>query len=280
LTHFALTILTSLLAPTDAGVLGVGVSDASAGARADAAAITTNSASSPPGQATAQPRLAATAFATERQPRARRTRAWTRPQRNFAPRWESAYPEMHFSRFLDLARPDLHPPKIPDLTEREWRSALFRFASDVVSDLRDAIDLACPKGRCAPTLEKASQRLATFVREGARNFTFVDQDASNDHGNAWYGWRLTGGTTSFELGCNDVMEAPEVTCRLELDLADGLVMSYRPQNSMTGPEPDIAIRRQGEEHGKPLGEIRFNRTYSGTPVVVMAGSALASPPGQ
>ncbi|HEX7500645.1 MAG TPA: hypothetical protein VF524_10130, partial [Polyangia bacterium] len=218
-----MTFLTSLLAAADAGAVGPGAPEASAASGDDTAAGASTSAASP-----AEPRLAATAFATERQPRARRTKAWTRPRHSFSPRWEADYPEVHFSRFLNLARPDFHPPKIHDLTEREWRGALFHFASAVIADLREAIDIACPKERCAPALAEASQRLASFVRAGGPAFTHVDRGGSSDQWNTGYGWRLTDGTASFDLGCNDLTEAPEVTCRLELDLDAGLMLTYAP----------------------------------------------------
>jgi hypothetical protein len=231
--------------------------------------------SPPPSRNANEPRLPATAFPVGRQPRAWRTKAWTRPLRDFAPGWESQYPEVHFSRFLNLARPTFHPPKERDLTAAEWRIALYHFASAVVGDLRDTLSLACPKGRCAPMLDQANQQLATFTRSNAHEFTFAERNTDNDHSNVSYRWHMTGAGASFDLGCDEVTEAPEVTCQMDLELADGLVLRYQPKNSMTGPEPDIAVGRQGDPRGKPLGEVRFERTYGGAPVVVLVGAALA-----
>ena len=124
-------------------------------------------------------------------------------------------------------------------------------------------------------VEEARTRLASFVAGGPRNFTFADRSRAVDQPNRWHGWRLQSGATSLELGCMDVTELPEVICRLELDLADDLVVSYRPKTLAAGPGPDLAIGRQGDAHGKSLGEIEFDRTYSGAPVVIISGAALA-----
>ncbi len=218
------------------------------------------------------------AYAIGRKPRAQRTQTWTKSRPGSAPRRESDCPELHFSRFIELGRPDFHPPMVRTLGEKEWRAALLHFTTTVIADLRDAIAVACPTGRCAPVLDEASQKLAAFVHAGARAFTHTDRGRTSDQWNTWYGWHLQGSAASLKLGCNDVTESPEVTCRLDLELDDNLVLSYAPKNSLAIPGPDIAIRRLGETKGKNLGEIQFNRTYSGAPVVVIAGSALAPPP--
>jgi hypothetical protein len=233
--------------------------------------------SSPPSeQAAPASRLPARAFPVSHKPRPQRTQAWTKDRRGSYPAWESDFAEFHFSRFLSLARPQLHPPKEPTLTPSEARIALFRFASAVIADWRDAIDLACPKGRCAALVDEARQRLASFVASGPRDFTQADRTARRDAWNHWYGWRLESGTTAFELGCMDVSESPEVICRLDLDLDSGLVLTYTPKTQMAGPGPEIAIRRQGDAQGKALGEIEFDRAYSGAPVVIVSGCALAA----
>jgi hypothetical protein len=281
LTTFASTLLTALLATGDAGVTGLAMPDAarSQGAASNEAATTATPAmeAAPP-----EPRLPAVAFALDRKPHARRTQAWTRPRRDFSPHWERAHPGVHFSRFLDLARPGLHPPKVPDLGEREWRVALFRFANAVISDLRDAIAAACPVGRCAPILDEASRRLAAFQQAGPRAFTQIQDSASQAESNAWYGWRLGGGPTILDLGCHDAPDLPEVTCRLDLELDRGQVLSYTPRNSPTARGPDLAICVRNDPPSQGLGEIQFDRTYAGAPVVIIGGSARApqkeSPP--
>ena len=266
-----LTLLALLLASPDAG----------RGAAEEPPARRQQDADSPsPKLAASEPRPFAKAFAVERKPRAHRTQTWTKPRDGFAPRWESEYPELHFSRFLDLARPNFHPPKVRTLGNTEWQATLFHFATAVIADLREAITLACPAARCAPVLNQAGQRLAAFVRAGARAFTHTDRGHTIDHWNTWYGWRLESPQASFELGCTDVTESPEVICELDLDLGDGLVLSYAPKNSLALPGPDLAIRRQGEPREKHLGEIQFDRTYTGAPVVVIAGSALPSRPSE
>ena len=196
----AISLLASLLATVDAGVVG------SRPASGDEVAETAES--RPPAKAAAEPRLPASAFATERQPRARRTQKWTRPRRGFSPRWESDY------------------PRRTSLTFSIWR--------DPISTRR----------------------------------RFAPRPSAN-------GWRLSGGTASFELGCSDAMEAPEVFCRLELELDDGLVLGYAPRNPMSGPQPDITLWRHGDAQRQSLGEIQFERTYSGTPVVIISGRARA-----
>ena len=263
----AFTLLASLLAAVDGGVTGWRPASDEDEARADEAP--------PPAKTAVEPRLPARAYATKQKPRAGRTQKWTRPRRGFSPRWESDYPEYHFSRFLDLARPTFHPPKVRTLTESEWQTALFRFAFAVVADLHDAIPIACAQDRCAPALAQAAQRLASYVRARDRAFTPLARTSSRDRFSTWYGWRLTGGTASFELGCSDIMEAPEVICRLELDLDDDLVLGYAPKNSMTGPEPDLTLWQKGDERKQALGEIQFDRTYAGAPVVIISGNARA-----
>jgi hypothetical protein len=263
----AFALLTSLPATVDAG--GTSPSPTGGDDVADAAKAP------PPAKTAAEPRLPADAFTIERQPRARRTQKWTRPRRDFSPRWERDYPQKHFSRFLDLARPDFHPPKARTLTPSEWQTSLFRFAGAVIADLHEAVQIACARRRCAPALAEAEERLAAFVGTRDRAFSPVDRKARSDRWNAWYGWRLSGGTASFELGCNDMLEAPEVTCRLELELDDGLVLGYAPKNWLSGPEPEITLWRQGDGQKKPLGEIQFERTYSGAPVVIISGIARA-----
>jgi hypothetical protein len=256
-----LSLLASLLAAVDGGVPApepVAASAALPGA--------------PPVEpAASAPRLPAQAFAIDRKPRPRRTQAWTHDRRGSYPAWESDFPEFHFSRFLSLARPQLHPPQEPAPTPSQARIALFRFASAVIADFTQAIDLACPKGRCAPMVDEARQLLTGFVRSGPRDFTQTDRTARRDSFNHWYGWRLQSGSTSFELGCMDVSESPEVICELELGLASGLVLTYAPKTAAAVSGPDITIRRQGDD--QVLGEIAFDRTFSGAPVVILSGSA-------
>jgi hypothetical protein len=238
---------------------------------ADVPAPEPSASAAPAPPAAPAPRLPAQAFAIERQPRPRRTQAWTQDRRGSYPAWESDFPGFHFSRFLSLARPRLHPPQEPAPTPSEARIALFRFASAVIADFNQAIELACPKGRCAPMVDEARQRLAGFVRAGPRDFTQTNRSVRRDPFNHWYGWRLQSGSTSFELGCMDVSESPEVICRLDLELASGLVLTYAPKTRMAGLGPDITLRRQDDEQAR--GEIAFDRTYAGAPVVIVSGCA-------
>jgi hypothetical protein len=265
-----LTMAMVLFAAGDAGSPGQGVS----GASTTSPAVPSAPASSVP----SEPRLPTTAFSAERQPRARRTKDWTRPLHGFSPRWERSHPGVHFSRFLDLARPDLHPPTKPRRSPTEWHGALSRFAKDVVADLRDALDVACPPRHCAPTIAEADKQLATFQAVGGRQLTVVDRSNTQDPANAWYGWRLTSDTLSVDVGCQDWSEAAEVACTLEMVLVDGRVLTYRPGVRMTDSQPDIAIREDGEADGRIVGEIRFERTFSGAPVVILTGEAIAPEP--
>jgi hypothetical protein len=250
-------LLTSLLAAVDA--------DVPAPEPATGAAL-------PDAQlATPAPPLPVQAFAINRMPRPRRTQAWTQDRRDAYPAWHSDYPDCHFSRFLSLAQPNFHPYREPTLTPSQARIALFRFASAVIADFTQAIDLACPQGRCAPPVDEARRRLAGFARAGPRVFTETNRSARRDPFNHWYGWRLQSGTASFELGCMDVSESPEVICRLDLDLASGQVLTYAPKTRAADSGPDIIIRRQGDEQA--LGTIAFDRTYAGAPVVILSGSA-------
>jgi hypothetical protein len=215
------------------------------------------------------------AFALGRQPRAQRTQRWTKARHGFAPSWEKEHRGAHFSRFLDLARPTLHPPKAGTLSPREWQAVLFHFASAVIADLRDGIDAACPPGRCAESLTEADQKLAAFVRAGATAFTHAETTRAAERTGTWYGWRLTGPDAAFELGCDDAADLPEVRCRLDLDLGDEQVLRYVPRSSAAIPGPDITLRRREAPVGVNLGEIQFDRTFAGAPVVIVAGAALA-----
>jgi hypothetical protein len=91
---------------------------------------------------------------------------------------------------------------------------------------------------------------------------------------------LTAGSISFELGCQDWKDAPEVACKLEMGLAHGRVLTYRPDAPMAGPEADISIRESAEPDSPMLAEIRFARTFGGAPVVILAGDAIASATGR
>jgi hypothetical protein len=263
-------------------ILSLLVADADAATRdprvgADARAVVEGR-SQDPAARTPTPRLPALAYSVPRRPEPRRTQAWTRPRTGFAPSWERDYPEMHFSRFLDLARPQFHPPKIRELAPAEWRVALFRFANAVTSDLADAIEVACPKRRCAPILAEARERARDFGRGGIRGFTYVAHPPKSDPFDGWYGWKLTHGAVSFDLGCIDLREAPEVSCRLDLELSNDLTLQYLPRNPATGPRPEIRIRHNREAADQAVGEIQFHRTYSGAPVVIITGAALAHSP--
>jgi hypothetical protein len=154
---------------------------------------------------------------------------------------------------------------------KKWNRSLFRFASDVIGDLRDSIDAACLAARCAPMLEEAKVRLAAFLRAGRTGFSYEDRGDPGDQARPWYGWRMQGGSTRFDLGCAEAGDAPEVDCELALDLDQGLLLRYSPHNSLPAVEPAIALTCEGDR--APLGEIRFGRTTSGTPVMLLAGLA-------
>jgi hypothetical protein len=264
--HFAsLTKLLVLVALSDAGANG---------APDDAAEKGEPSAPVASSQ-TREPPLPAVAFALERRPRATRTQAWTRQRRGFAPAWESAYPEQHFSRFLDLAMPTFHPPWVRAPSPEEWRRNLFRFAAAVSADLQRAIAAACPPGRCMPEMVEVASRLTAFVKAHLRDFTYVEQPSGATAFYAWHGWQITGGDTSFSVGCHEMVEAPEVSCRLEVALGDQLMLSYAPRNPYWPADPELTVLT-GDDRGR-VGEIQFDRTYDGAPVVIIGGIALATP---
>ena len=82
------TVVTLLLASADAGT-----------GNADSPAAHTIATS-----AETASHLGERTFASRRQPKARRTRAWTRDRRGDASGWVSNYPQMHFSRFWDFTQ--------------------------------------------------------------------------------------------------------------------------------------------------------------------------------
>jgi hypothetical protein len=224
---------------------------------------------------TREPRLPAAAFALERRPRATRTQAWMRQRRGFAPAWESAHPEHHFSRFLDLAMPRFHPPKVRDPSPDEWRKQLFRFAAAIIADLHDAIAAACPAGRCMPELIEVAQRLTDFMKTHPRDFTYVEQPSGATAVYAWHGWQISAGELSFGVGCHELVEAAEVSCQLDVALDDELLLSYVPRNPHWPAKPEVTLFA-GEERRR-VGEIQFDRTYAGAPVAIIGGIALATP---
>lgn len=267
-----LTHLLSLMTMSDAAFTAP-----PAGAAPSAPALAATAPTSP------RPRLRAEAFALDRKPRPRRTEAWTRSRRGSAPSWERAHPEMHFSRFLDLARPSFHPPKERDLEPAAWRTNLFRFAAAMIADLRELLTAACPGNRCMPELVETAQRLGKFVTEHPRDFTFAVLTKAPDPAlGTWYGWQLTAGELSFSLGCHDRATSAEVLCRLEVPLADGLVLGFSPAPAQGrhGPELTVDGREGGDRVGERVGEIELERTYAGAPVVIIGGRALAHPSGQ
>jgi hypothetical protein len=268
LTHalalIAMGAATLATAPPDAGS-ATAPPDAGTAASAPAAGST-----APP-----LPRLPAEAFALDRKPRLRQTQAWTRSRKGSAPSWESAHPGVHFSRFLDLARPSFHPPKVRDLPDRDWRINLFRFAAAMIADLREAVAAACPPGRCTPTLRETAQRLGRFVTEHPRDFTYTALPAAPGLG-TWYGWQLGGGDLSFSVGCHDAPESPEVRCRLEVPLDEELRLSFAPRPGSDDGAPELSL--VADEDGRRVGEVGFERTYGGAPVVILGGRALARPP--
>ena len=256
------TVVTLLLASADAGT-----------GNADSPAAHTIATS-----AETASQLGERTFASRRQPKARRTRAWTRDRRGDASGWVSNYPQMHFSRFLDLARPTFHPPWIRDRTAREWRGALFRFTSAVIADMRDALRVACPPGRCSSALSRVDGRLGTFLAAGVGGFTYADRSSSSDRWNTRYAWRLTAGEVSFEIGCDEITEGPEVACNLDLALTDDLVLTYESVNGLAGDQPDFTIHHRNKPNELPLGIIRLERSPSGAPQVLVNGMALAPRP--
>lgn len=224
-----------------------------------------------------RPRLPAEAFALDRKPRLRATQAWTRSRRGSAPSWERAHPDAHFSRFLQLARPSFHPPKVRDLDAAEWRIQLFRFAAAMIADLRELVTAACPAGRCTSELVAMAQRLGKFVSEQPRDFTFtVLPQAPDPTLGTWYGWQLAGGGLTFSVGCYDVAGSPQVLCRLEVPLDDGLVLGFCPEHTDDRRLPELTL--DAGDDGRRVGEIELERTYEGAPVVILGGRALARPP--
>jgi hypothetical protein len=223
-----------------------------------------------------RPHLAAMAFALERRPRAQRTQRWTQARHGFAPSWEKQHPGAHFSRFLELARPEIRPPKARVGSPAETRLALLQFASAIIADLRDGIAAACPRGRCAAVITEAGQRLATIAEAGARAVITVDDTSADHAAGVWHGWRLQGRGVAVELGCDDIADLPEIRCRLDLDLGEGRVLRFTPRTSPSVPGPDFVVRQRDAPAGVNLGEIQFDRTYGGAPVVIIAGTALAA----
>jgi hypothetical protein len=258
--HAALILIASLLALPDAGTADVPPHPAAAGSAAET-----------------HPDLPQETFAIVRRPRASRTKAWIRSRRSGDLDWEANYPEMHFSRFLDLARPAFHPPWIGDRTDRERQDALFRFANAVIMDMRDALHIACPGQRCAPLLVEADRLLSSFLRFGSRAFSYADQRPSGDNWNRWYGWRFAGKEARIDVACDDLLEEPEVMCLLAVELAGGLTLTYNPKNSFGNrlDPADFALHRQGSNE-QPLGTIVFERSDTGAPRVALSGAVLAS----
>lgn len=257
MSHAALVLLVPLLALPDAGV-----ADGPPSSQADA------------GVAQAPPSLAQESFPIVRQPRARRIWSWTRSRRN--PKWESNYTQVHFSRFLDLAQATLHLPWTRQRTDRQRQEDLFRFANAVIMDLRDALRVACPGQRCAPLLLDVDRVLAPFLRLGPHGYTPVEKQPSGDRWHTWYAWSFAAATTRIDLGCDDMLEEPEVTCELTVALPDGLGLSFNPKNSRgaSPEEADFILRRQSSK-AEPLGTILFERSDTGAPRVVISGALLA-----
>ncbi len=231
-------------------------------------------ASAPANQVPARPHLATVAFAVAHEPQARRTKKWTRP-RAVAKSVRSRQAALPFSRFLDLTHPiPSHTEKRPGI-DREWTRDLIRFTRDVIADLNAALGEACPPGRCARTLDQARRRLDAFGAASVAAIAYQDRTEQRSESEIWNGWHLAGGSAEIDVGCVERIGALEVECRLMLDLDRGMVLSYRPGAALVDPEPAIALTCQGDDTRNLLGEVRFGRTYSGTPVALLAGIALA-----
>jgi hypothetical protein len=156
-----------------------------------------------------------------------RTLRWTRPRRGFD--WEEWKPPATAPRYLR----EIAPPG-PDNAEQARRSSI-ELTRDIVRDLREALKLACGRGRCAPRVWAADRALAAFLETEAASY--------EGEGAAW---DVAGGGVRVAVRCEDESDGVvhQVICwEIAFDLgADELRYEQRDDRIVfEGPEGAIAF---------------------------------------